>query len=179
MIASLRAFFLARAFREKALLAGWFVLVAAVWASSLSGRAAHFARRVHQTTSSLNEQQLWLNNRAAIEAQAQAAAGKLEAARTLDAPRLLAEILAIADETGLKSRTSGESKDSALGQFSVHTIQFSVTKVDWATLKEFYLALSKRSPYIGIEEYTMQVDRANPTLLTANFQLSSVEITKN
>jgi hypothetical protein len=179
MIASLRAFFLARAFREKVLLAGWFVLVAAVWASNLSGRAARFTRRVHQTTNSLNEQQLWLSNRVAIEAQAQAAAGKLDAVRTLDAPRLLAEVLAIADETGLKSRTSGESKDSTLGQFSVHTIAFSVTKVDWGTLKDFYLALSKRSPYIGIEEYTMQVDRANPTLLSANFQISSVEISRN
>jgi hypothetical protein len=58
-------------------------------------------------------------------------------------------------------------------------MQFNVSKVDWGTLKQFYLSLSKRSPYIGIEEYTMQVDRANPTLLTANFQLSSVEITKN
>jgi hypothetical protein len=179
MIASLRAFFLARAFREKILLAGWFVLVAAVWASSLAGRAARFTRAAHQTTASLNDQQLWLSNRAAIEAQAQAAAGKLDAVRTLDGTRLLAEVQAIANEAGLKYTTSGDSKDSPLGQFTVHTLQFNVTKVDWSTLKSFYLALSKRSPYIGIEEYTMQVDRANPSLLTADFQISSVEISRN
>jgi hypothetical protein len=179
MIASLRAFFLARAFREKVLLAGWFVVVAAVWASSFMGRASRFSRTVPETTSTLNGQQLWLNNRAAIEAQAQAAAGKLDAVRTLDATRLLAEVTAIAGDAGLKNTTSGESKDSPIGQFSVHTLQFNVTKVDWGTLKGFYLALSKRSPYIGIEQYWMQVDRANPALLTANFQISSVEISRN
>ena len=53
-----------------------------------------------------------------------------------------------------------------------------MTKVDWATLKQFYLELSKRSPYIGIEQFSMQVDRANPALLNANFQISSVEISR-
>jgi hypothetical protein len=54
-----------------------------------------------------------------------------------------------------------------------------VTKVDWASLKQFYLALSKRSPYIGIEQFSLQVDRANPTVLNASFQISSVEISRN
>jgi hypothetical protein len=178
MIATLRAFFLGRHFREKILLTGWFVIVDRV-ADSLSG--AHGALRTGASgrRASLKEQQLWLANRAGIEAQAQAAAGKLDAVRTLDGTRLLAEVTAIANDTGLKGTTSGDAKDSPIGQFSVHTLQFSVTKVDWGTLKQFYLALSKRSPYIGIEQYAMQVDRANPTLLTASFQLSSVEITKN
>jgi hypothetical protein len=178
MIRTLRAFFLERLLREKVLLTGFVVMVAAVWLSSLTGRTSRFIREVHLTTSSLNEQQLWLSNKATIEAQAQAAAGRLDAVRTLDATRLLAEVSAIASETGLKSTTSGETKDASSGQFSVHTLQFNVTKVDWATLKQFYLELSKRSPYIGIEQYSMQVDRANPALLNANFQISSVEISR-
>ncbi|HZZ18646.1 MAG TPA: hypothetical protein VFE25_04720 [Opitutaceae bacterium] len=179
MTATLRSFFLARHLREKILMCGWFVVVAAVWITSFFGRTAHFTRSVGQTSFVLKDQAHWLSNRAGIEAQAQAAAGKLDAVRTLDGTRLLAEVTAIANDTGLKGYTSGEAKDAPIGQFSVHTLQFNVTKVDWGTLKQFYLALSKRSPYIGIEQYAMQVDRANPSLLTAQFQISSVEISKN
>ena len=180
MIATIRAFFLARLLREKVLLAGFVVLAAAVWLSSLAGRSARMVRTVKSTTLTLNEQQLWLSNRASIEASAQAAAGQLDPVRTLDATRLLAEVTAIANEAGLvKNTTSGEPRDVSSGHFAVHTLQFSVTKVDWGTLKQFYLLLGKRSPYIGIEQCRLQVDRANPTLLAASFQISSVEISRN
>ena len=179
MIRTLRAFFLARLFREKVLLAGFVVLAAAVWLSSIAGRAGRVTRAVRATGANLAEQQLWLSNRETIAASAQAAAGRLDPVRTLDATKLQAEVLALANDAGLKSTTSSDSKDVSSGHFSVHTLQFNVTKVDWATLKQFYLSLSKRSPYIGIEQYSMQVDRANPTLLTASFQISSVEISRD
>ncbi len=178
MIRSLRSFFLSCLLREKVLMAGFVVLAAAVWLSSISGRTGRVVRAARATSGSLSEQQLWLSNRASIEASAQAAAGHLEPVKTLDATKLLAEVSAIASEAGLKSTTSGESKDVSSGHFSVHTLQFNVTKVDWGSLKQFYLNLSKRSPYIGIEQYSMQVDRANPTLLNASFQISSVEISR-
>lgn len=178
MIRSLRAFFLARHLREKLLLAGIVVIAAAVWFSSLSSRTGRFIRVARATSSTLDDQARWLSRRPAIEASAQAAASRLDPVRTLDTTRLLAEVSAIATEAGLKNTTSGESKDASSGQFSVHTLQFNVTKTDWGTLKQFYLALSKRSPYIGIEQFSVQVDRANPALLNANFQISSVEVSR-
>ena len=179
MIRTLRAIFLSRYLREKLLITGIAVLVAAIWFTSIAKRASRFAHAVRVTSSSMSEQAHWLSNRAAIEASAQAAASRLDAVRTLDTTRLLAEVSAIAGEAGLKNLTSGEPKDVSNGQFSVHTLQFNVTKADWGTLKQFYLALSKRSPYIGIEQCSLQVDRANQTLLDANFQISSVEISKH
>jgi hypothetical protein len=179
MIRTLRAWFLSRLFREKLLLAGIVVLAAATWLSSITNRTVRIVHVVRVTSASLAEQRLWLSEKAAIEASAQAAAGRLDAVRTLDTTRLLAEVSAIAGEAGLKNTTSGEPKDVSNGQFSVHTLQFNVTKADWPTLKQFYLALSKRSPYIGIEQCTLQVDRANTALLSANFQVSSVEIARN
>jgi hypothetical protein len=179
MIRTLRAFFLARALRVKLLVAAIAVAVAALWLSNVAGRAAQFIRAARSTSSVLHQQAVWLANRASIEASAQASAGRLDAARTLDATRLLAEVSAIRDEAGLKNTTSGEPKDESNGQFSVHTLQFNVTKVDWDTLKQFYLALSKRSPYIGIVQFSMQGDRGNPTLLNASFSISSVEISRN
>ena len=179
MIRTLRAFFLSRLLREQLLLAGIVVLVAAIWFSNLAGRAGRFIHAARSTSLTLADQTRWLANRKAIEDSAQAAAGRLDPVRTLDTTKLLAEVSAIATESGLKSSMSAEAKDVSNGQFSVHTLQFSVTKADWGSLKQFYLALSKRSPYIGIEQCTLQVDRANPAMLSANFQISSVEIARN
>jgi hypothetical protein len=179
MIRNLRASFLSCLFREKVLITAFLVMAAAVWLFSVAGRVNKFTRAIRVTTLSLNEQKLYLSNRASIEAQAEAAAGKLDAVRTLDATRLLAEVSAIANDIDLKNTTIGAPKDVSSGQFSVHTLEFNVSKVDWATLKQFYLALSKRSPYIGIEQYSMQSDKANPALLNASFQISSVEISRN
>jgi hypothetical protein len=176
MIRTLRAFFLARFFREKILLAGFAVLAAGIWISSLAGRTNRFVREVRVTTSSLDEQALWISNKGKIEAQAQAAAAQLDAARTLDATRLLAEVAAIADEAGLKNPTTSESQDQSNGQFSVHTLRFNVSRTDWDTIKAFYVGLQKRSPYIGIEQFSIQVDRANAALLNASIRISSIEI---
>jgi hypothetical protein len=179
MTRTLRALFLARSLRVKLLLAAVVVAVAAIWLSSLAGRAGRFARAARVTSGVLKEQAFWLTNRGVIEASAQASAGRLDAVRTLDGTRLLAEVSAIADESGLKNYTSGEPKDESSGQFSIHTLQFNVTKVDWPALKEFYLALSKRSPYIGIVEFSLQGDRTNPALLNVSLHISSVEISRS
>lgn len=179
MIRTLRVFFLARYFREKLLLAGFAVLAAAVWLSSLAGRTSRFVREAHATRGALEEQALWLSNRAKIEASAQAAASQLDAVRTLDATRLLAEVAAIAADAGLKNTTSGESQDESNGQFSVHTLRFNVTRADWDSIKGFYLALQKRSPYIGIEQFSLQADRSNAALLNASLRISSVEIARH
>ncbi len=176
MIRTLKAFFLARYFREKLLLTGFAVLAAAIWLSSLSGRTRRFVREVHVTTSSLTDQALWISNRSKIEASAQAAAAQLDAARTLDATRLLAEVAAIANDAGLKNPTTSESQDQSNGQFSVHTLRLNVTRADWDSIKAFYIGLQKRSPYIGIEQFSLQVDRANAALLNASLRISSVEI---
>jgi hypothetical protein len=179
MIRALRVFFLARFVREKLLLAGFAVLAAAVWLSSLAGRTGRFMHEVRATTASLNEQALWISSKAKIEAQAQSAAGQLDAARTLDATRLLAEVAAIAEEAGIKNPTSGESQDQSNGQFSVHTLRVSVARSDWDSIKNFYLGLQKRSPYIGIEQFSLQSDRANAALLNASIRVSSVEISSH
>lgn len=178
MIRSMRAFFLGRHLREKLLLMVFVVAAAAIWLSSLSARAGRFVHAMRATSATLAEQSLWLSNRASVEASAQAAASRLDPVRTLDTTRLIAEVSAIASESGLRNTTSGDPKDLSSGQFAIHTLQFNVSKVDWPTLKGFYLQLSKRSPYIGIEQFSVQVDRANASLLSASFQISSVEVSR-
>ena len=63
-------------------------------------------------------------------------------------------------------------------QFAVNTVQFSLRNTDWESLKRFYLELSRRSPYIGLEQFSLTVTPGNPTLLNAMLRVSSVEIVR-
>jgi len=176
MIRTLRAFFLARLLREKILLVALAVILVALWASSVGGRAFRFWAESQHTGASLAQQTHWLNSRLRVQNAARQAASGFDPAKTLDSTRLLAVISSVANDAGLKNTTSGESQDVSNGQFSVHALQFTVTKVDWSSLKAFYRGLQAHSPYIGVEQFTVVADRANPALLNASMKISSVEI---
>ena len=174
-MSTLRAFFLSRLLREKLLLVAFAALGAAILLSSFGGRAARSWRTYRVTTATLAEQQQWLANRAAIEAGAKQAVTNLDPSRTLDDTRLVGELSTLARAQGLRF-TSDSPRTERSGQFAVHTVQFNLMKMDWEALKRFYLELTKRSPYIGIEQFSLQADRANPLQLNASLRVSSVEI---
>ena len=172
---ALKAYFLRRLLREKLLLVVIAVLVAVTFLSNFGGRVARAWRTQRATTVALAEQQQWLANRAAIEAGAGKAVKNLDPGKTLDDTQLVGELNALARAQGLKF-TSDTPRTERSGQFAVHTVQFNLLKMDWASLKSFYLELTKRSPYIGIEQFSLQAERANPALLNASLRVSSVEI---
>jgi hypothetical protein len=174
MILTLRAFFLSRLLREKLLLVAFAVLGVLMWFSSFSRRAGLFWRQQRATTVELAEQKQWLTNRGAIEAAAQKAAGNLDAVRTLDATRLYAEIDKLARDAGLTPGL-GEQRDETAGQFAVHSLQVTIAKADWEPLRKFYLSLQARSPYIGIEQFTI---RSQGNAHAASLRVSSIEIPK-
>jgi hypothetical protein len=45
-------------------------------------------------------------------------------------------------------------------------------------LIKFYQELSKRSPYIALEQFSLTVDRATPGQLSASFRAVSVELAR-
>jgi hypothetical protein len=172
---ALRRFFLSRLLREKVLLVVIVVLVAATFLANFSKRVVAAWRTHHSTTVTLADQAQWLANRATIEAGAGKAVKNLDPARTLDDTQLVGELNALARAQGLRF-TSDTPRTERSGQFAVHTVQFNLLKMDWNSLKRFYLELTKRSPYIGIEQFSLQSERANPAVLNASLKVSSVEI---
>ncbi|MEO6874276.1 MAG: hypothetical protein ABI222_05595 [Opitutaceae bacterium] len=172
---ALKTYFLSRLLREKLLLVIIVVLVALTCLSSFSRRVARAWRTHHTTTVTLADQQQWLANRATIEASAVQAVKNLDPAKTLDDTQLVGELNALARAQGLKF-TSDSPRTESTGQFAVHTVQFNLLKMDWNSMKRFYLELTKRSPYIGIEQFSLQSERTNPALLNASLRVSSVEI---
>jgi hypothetical protein len=172
---ALRAFFLGRLLREKLLLVVIVVLGALMLLSNFSGRVARAWRAQHATAVTLTDQAQWLANRATIESGAGKAVKNLDPAKTLDDTQLVGELNGLARAQGLRF-TSDTPRTERSGQFAVHTVQFNLLKMDWESLKRFYLELTKRSPYIGIEQFSLQAERANPGLLNASLRVSSVEI---
>jgi hypothetical protein len=172
---ALKAFFLSRLFREKLGLVALVALAALIWLSNFGRRAAGFWRIQHKTSTELATQAQWLANRVAIENEAVLAVKNLDPARTLDDTRLVGELSALASDNGLKF-TNDTPRTVRSGEFAVHTVQFVLPRADWEALKKFYLALTQRSPYIGIEQFTLAADRANPAQLNASLTVSSVEI---
>lgn len=172
---ALKTFFLGRLLREKLLLVIIVVLVALTFLSKFSGRVAVAWRTQRATGVMLADQAQWLAKRASIEASAGQAVKNLDPAKTLDDTQLVGELNALARAQGVRF-TSDTPRTERTGQFAMHTVQFNLLKMDWDSLKRFYVELTKRSPYIGIEQFSLQSERANPALLNASLRVSSVEI---
>jgi hypothetical protein len=174
---ALKAFFLGRLLREKLMLVVFVALGAAMWLASFSSRAARTWTEVRATRTELATQAQWLDSREAIEAGAVEAVKNLDPAQTLDDTRLVGELSALAREHNLRF-TNDTPQTERSAQFAVHTVQVTLPRADWVVLQNFYYALSRRSPYIGITHFNLSADRANPALLNAALRVSSVEIVR-
>jgi hypothetical protein len=171
-----KAFFLSRLLTEKILITGFLLIIAVWWFSHLVRRAGGLGVDFRNTTMILTAQKKSLDGRAETEAKVKHALSQLDPARTLDSARLQGDLNTLA--TGLPNTTIDARPDEPADQFIKHSVQFSVRKVDWSTLQQFYIALSKHAPYISIEECSISADRTNPAELNATMLISSVEIAK-
>lgn len=165
--------------REKILLTMLLALVGLVWLGRVGRSARVFLLEWRANAAVLATQQQWLNNRAGIEAAAAKSIAHLDPARTFSSPRLLGELSTIADQVGVRNNTASEILGTEpTNQFSVNTVQVAVRNADLPSLLNFYGELDKRAPYIGLEQFSLTVNPANPSLLNAVMRVSSVEINR-
>ena len=175
---ALKAFFLSRLMREKALLLAFVGLGAAIWLFNYVGRATSFSREYISTAATLKKQRDVIVSGPATEAAAKKAIAQLDPAKTLNATSLLATITNLAKDAHLDSGRMEDQNDEPGPQFIMHNLRFSATKARWEDLEEFYLRIQQRSPYIVLEQCTLQADRANPLQISAVFRLRSIEVVR-
>lgn len=174
----MKAFFLSRLLREKMLLLLLVGAAAVVWLSSVTGRLSAWNAERRSTTFALNEQALWLAQRESIEQEALAAIRNLDPARSFNGVRLSAELSNLAAAAGLGGNTTSEVlAPERTAEFAVNAVRLRITRASWESLKSFYLELSKRAPYITVDQFAIVADRNNPTQLTANLRVVAVEVT--
>jgi hypothetical protein len=175
----MKTFFYGRHFREQVLLTVLLGLVAIVWLGRVARTTRAFWAEWRATAVEMATQQQWIDNRASIEAAAAKAVQHLDPALTYSSPRLLGELSMIADRVGVRNNASSEILGTEpTNQFSVNTVQVAVRNVDLAALLSFYNELDKRSPYIGLEQFSLTVNPTNPTLVSAVMRVSSIEINR-
>lgn len=171
----MKPFFLSRAFREKILLVAFAALALLIWGGSLLTRGRKRADEWRSARTELATQQMWLANRAAIDAKAAAATQSLDPAKTLNGTRLVGELNALAAQAGLAADINSQRSERT-NQFAFHTVQINFRRADLSALLKFYGDLSQRSPYIGLEQFSLSVDRASPGQLNASFRAVSAEL---
>ena len=176
MIRSLRTFFLSRLLREKMLLLAFLGIGTLWWLSAFATRAARSSRNQQATTLALAIQQQWLNNRGSIEASAQQAASRLDPAQTRNSTRLFTEVSNLTNASGFRNAVINPQPVATIGQFSIHTLNFTVNNVDWESLKKFYLGLQAKAPYVGIDQFSLN-NPGNGTH-TLGMRISSVEVSR-
>ena len=173
----MRTWFMGRIAREKALLLLFVSAVAVVWVSSVWERADVLWRASTQTSTDLDVQEKWLLKKDEIEARARAAIEDLDGSKTFNSVRLSAELSTLAREAKIDSNLRSEAQPTQrTAQFSVNTVRLTLNKVTWASLLQFYEALSLRAPYISIEQFTLRSARSDSDELSASLLVSSVEI---
>lgn len=171
----MKRFFLTRSLREKVLLTAFVALAALTWFFSALGRARVLGLEWRAGAATLKDQQVWLGNQAEIEARAAQATAQLDAARTLNATRLIGELNSLAQAAGLAPEVSGQRTERTT-QFAFHSAQVTFRRVEIGALVKFYEELSKRSPYVGLEQVSLVVDRGSPGTLNATFRVVAAEL---
>ncbi len=167
--------FLVRSLREKALVVAFVVMASLAWLISTLGRSRVLVQEWRSVVVAGTEQQMWLANKAQIEAQAARSTGQLDAARTLNGARLIGELNALAGQAGLAPEVSGQRTERTT-QFAFHTAQVSFRRADLASLVRFYEEISQRSPYIGLEQVSLAIDRGAPGTVNASFRVVAAEL---
>ncbi len=174
----MKAYFLSRLLREKVLLLSFALLGAVIWLSGVGERAGAKWRAISATSTDLEVQRRWLLQRERIEREAALAIEHLDPTRSLDGVRLSSELATLARAAGLANYDVSDSRTARTSQFAVHSVQFSVRNADIGALIRFYQALGQRAPYLGLEQFALAGNRANPAQLTASWRVTSVEIVR-
>jgi hypothetical protein len=178
MIRTIRLIFLGRPAREKMLILLFLVAIVALWISSFSTRLGVFLTETKHTSSELKTQSMWLHNQDRIEREARDQAAQLDPTQTLDGPRLIAALSALANEAGLQFNVGGTTP-ATTGQFTINTVDLGINRAGWDPLVAFYKKVQARAPYISIETFSIIADKANPAQLNASLKISAVEIVRH
>lgn len=161
------------AVRERILLLCFLGLVVLLWGWAGLARAARLQDRIKAHRAEEAAQNLWLDKRSQVEAVSRRAAEHLQAAQTLDATQLFAEVNRLA--RGLNCEISGQRTEQS-GKIAIHYVRLHLRKTDMAALLRFHADLERRAPYLGIEQCELAADRTETGRINASFAIYAIQV---
>jgi hypothetical protein len=168
----MRNFYNGKSLRERLLMLGFLVIGVLWWGSDLAGRVRNHVGVWGATAEDGKAQLLWQAQAGVIAARTAQAAGKLDAARTMNATQAFAEVSRLVQ--GLPHEMGAQRTDRT-DNFAIHSLQVTFRRVDLAGLVRFYEGVASRAPYVGIDQCTISADRSTPGMVNAQFRVYSVE----
>lgn len=171
----MKRFFTTRTHREQLLVALLVVMAGLIWASYAYGRFGTQFSAWRSTRGDYAVQQLWLDRKDRIDADAAAAVKSLDPKQTYDPTGLVAQISALAAEAEVNANTEPPKTTNA-NQLAVHTVQVTCRRASLSALVRFYEGLQRKSPYLVLEQCSLTVERGGNGILNASFVISSIQV---
>ncbi len=169
----MKTFFNTKSIRERVLMTALLLIAVLLWGSSLLGRSRTVRSDWAATAEDIKEQQTWLGKKSQVKERTEKITTLLVPSRTYNATQALAEINRLAQ--GL-SPDIGAPRTDHTENFDMHSLQVTFRKIGLESLLKFYQELSKKVPYLGIDNCSISSDRAAPGQVNAVFRIYSVEV---
>lgn len=174
---SLKPAFMARSRREKILALLFLGVMVVLWFSSLSTRVESVNRERKILMVEKKVQEEWLKDRQTIDADYQSSLTRLTEARLPNRNEFAGQIDAMLRKYQFGFRTD-PPQTKVLKTISEHTVNVTIEKADYNTLREFTGEIKDQFPYVALEQLTLNPDRRNPALLDARLRLVAIEFNR-
>ena len=164
--------------REQFLLLVFLVIIFCAWATYLR-KDWQEARQAHRSVlQQLDYQELILSEESAIEADLLSMSQEFDPAQLINQSQLSVRIERLADQAAVDfgSRQPTTEKGDI---FSINRRTVSLNAKEIGKIILFTNLLQKESPYLRVNELKLSPQKANPTLLDADFIVSSLELNQS
>ena len=169
----MKNFFNSKSIRERVLMTALLLVAVALWGTSLLGRTRLLQVEWTMTADEITRQQNLFTNKARVAERTAKITAQLNPSLTLNSAQAYAEINRLAQ--GL-SPDMGAQRSEPTENFAMHSFQLTFHKIELRALRDFYLELSKKFPYLGIDQCAISIDRSAPTQVNAVFRIYSVQV---
>ena len=165
-------FYNTKLLRERVLMLVFLGIGVLWWGPALAGRIRQNVQAWRSTVQEGELQREWLGRGTSIGERTALVTKKLDPARMMNAAQAYGEVSRLAAGLPLEM---GAQRSERTDNFALHSLQVTFRRTDMTALLRFYEGVVARSPYLGVEQCTISVERATPGQLNAVFRIYSVE----
>jgi hypothetical protein len=175
---ALKAYFLSLQARERILITVFLVLGAAIALTFFSRRASVFWRAERAKLASIRQNDAVIAKREAVDKRALAASSKLVPGESLTQLQLSTRVNTYATSAGIRNPAVQGLPDDAVANanLGIHKVRLTASNVAWTNLRDFYVEIQKRRPYISIDDMNVSVADQRTGMHNVTMTLSSIEV---
>ena len=120
----------------------------------------------------------FLASRDAVDKRARDASAKLVPGQSLNQVQLISSVNQLASGASIRNPGINGLPDETIANsnLAIHSVRVTLNRVLWTNLRDFYLELQKRRPYITIDDMTVSMTDQRMGTHDVVMTLSSIEV---